>query len=284
MFVQPKACPTPDCSAHTAPEGRWWRKQGYYKVRHNHQRIPRYQCKHCGRMFSATEDQPKAGQHRPDLNAQLFRLLVSGVNARRAGIILGCTRGTVDRKIRHLVKEAQAHHARFLAGLQTSYVMMDELVTFIHARSQPVSVAVVVRVKTGEVVSFMVCRLSSKAPVNGRWALDDRGHNIPVLLARLPPVLRANATLATDAEPSYPKWIRRALPGVRHEVHKALVSKLAQKSRQRDPLFAINLTFAKMRNDLARLGRKTWTTSKTLEGLERHVWLWVAWTNKYSLK
>jgi IS1 family transposase len=57
-----------------------------------------------------------------------------------------------------------------------------------------------------------------------------------------------------------------------------------QKADERDPLFAINLTFAKMRNDLARLGRKTWTTSKSLQGLERHLWLWVAWTNGYDLK
>ncbi|WP_146120196.1 hypothetical protein [Paraburkholderia sp. BL21I4N1] len=51
-----------------------------------------------------------------------------------------------------------------------------------------------------------------------------------------------------------------------------------------DPLFAINHTFAKMRNDLARLGRKTWTTSKTIDGLRDHLWLWVAWKNGYDLR
>lgn len=39
-----------------------------------------------------------------------------------------------------------------------------------------------------------------------------------------------------------------------------------------------------MRNDLARLGRKTWTTTKSLKGLEDHLWLWVAWTNGHLLK
>lgn len=107
---------------------------------------------------------------------------------------------------------------------------------------------------------------------------------IPALLRSLRTVLKPGATLVTDAHPSYSKWILPTLPGVQHIKHKSIISKLAQKSDERDPLFAINLTFAKLRNDLARLGRKTWTTTKTIKGLEQHLWLWVAWTNGYLLK
>jgi hypothetical protein len=45
-----------------------------------------------------------------------------------------------------------------LATLRTSYVIMDELETFIHARFRQVSVGMAVRVKTGEVLSFGVAR------------------------------------------------------------------------------------------------------------------------------
>ena len=116
------------------------------------------------------------------------------------------------------------------------------------------------------------------------WQHDDTPTNIPALLRDVAPVLKCGATIASDAHPSYPKWLQRSLPEVQHQKVKALVSKLAQKADERDPLFAINFTFAKMRNDLARLGRKTWATTKSIRGLENHLWLWVAWTNRYPLK
>jgi hypothetical protein len=286
MSQPPKACPNADCVAHEAPVGRWFWKRGYYKPRHNHQPVPRYQCRHCGGWFSATLEKPKRGQHRPELGARLLPLLVSGVNARRASVILGCSRSTVDRKIRHLVERVKAQHAAFLDDLFTGHVMLDELITFVHARPKQVSVAMVVRPSTGEVLGFTVCRLAAKGEAQQRrydWWRDDRGERIPRLLRDLAPVLKPGAVVSSDAEPSYGKWIRQALPGCQHRPVKALVSKLAQKSKERDPLFAINLTFAKMRNDLARLGRKTWTTTKTIDGLERHLWLWVAWNNRYKI-
>lgn len=144
----------------------------------------------------------------------------------------------------------------------------------------------VIRPATGEVLGFTVCRLAAKGEAQQRygWWKDDRGERIPRLLRDLAPALKPGAVVSSDAEPSYGKWIRQNLPGHPHRPVKALVSKLAQKSHERDPLFAINLTFAKLRNDLARLGRKTWTTTKTIEGLERHLWLWVAWNNRYELR
>jgi hypothetical protein len=105
-------------------------------------------------------------------------------------------------------------------------------------------------------------------------------------------VLSSDELTATDGEASYPKWIRQTLPGVIHTRHHSIKETSLGRARKRatgepretDPLFAINVLFAKARNDLARLGRKTWTTTKSLKGLENHLWLWVAWVNRYSLK
>lgn len=279
-------CPNPACPNHVDPPRGFYRKNGTRKAKHNHQRVPRYQCRHCGKFFCATQNKPIKRQHRPDLNRRIFELAVSGVSMRRMVLILGCSKRTIDRKIHYLAQEAQRLHQAHLATVQTSYVMLDELITYLHARPKRLSVAVVVRVKTGEVLGFTVSRLPAQDRFLARylWQADDTPKNIPLLLGQMAPLLKPGATLASDAHPSYPKWIGRALPGVKHQKVKALVSKLAQKSDERDPLFAINLTFAKMRNDLARLGRKTWTTTKSIKGLENHLWLWVAWNNKYSLQ
>ena len=64
----------------------------------------------------------------------------------------------------------------------TSYVMMDELETYIHARWAQVSVPVAVRVKTGTILGFDLARLSSNmkkgqamAGINppGTWQCHD---------------------------------------------------------------------------------------------------------------
>ena len=45
------------------------------------------------------------------------------------------------------------------------------------------------------------------------------------------------------------------------------------KAKEFDQLFAINNTFAKMRHDMNRLVRKTWSMTNSIHGLENHIWL-----------
>lgn len=274
-------CPNPACVHHTDPPAGFYRKKGYRRAKHNHQPVPRYQCKACGKYFCGTQTLPSQGHHRPELNHQVLALAVSGVSLRRMAMVLGCSRRTIDRKVLHLAQQAQKCHTKHLQSLETAYVMFDELETFIHARWAQVSVPVVVRVKTGEVLAFGVAKKPStmRRGIEGnRWVVNERPKVVPAVLASVAGVLKPGATLATDGESSYSKWIGRALPSAQHK------ATVGVKGPGYDPLFAINVAFAKMRNDLARLGRKTWTTTKTIKGLEDHLWLWVAWTNGYRLR
>lgn len=274
-------CPNEVCQHHKAPPADFYWKRGYYRPKHNHQKVPKYQCKACGRWFGATQAKALRYHKRPDLNRQVFHLAVSGASMRRMVVLLGCSRTTIARKIEHLAKQAQKHHEKRLAEMTTRYVMLDELETFLHARWKQLSVPVAVRVKTGEVIAFKVARKPSSMKqgiIGNRWVVDDRPLAMAWVLAGVGSVLVPGGTIATDSHPQYPKWIRRAVPAA---MHKKL---LGITEPGYDPLFAINLAFAKMRNDLARLGRKTWTTTKSIKGLENHLWLWVAWTNGYPLK
>lgn len=279
-------CPNPACPNHVNPPRGFYRKNGHRRAKHNHQPVPRYQCRHCGKSFCATQGKPIRRQHRPDLNRRVFELAVSGATMRRMILLLGCSKRTVDRKIRYLAKEAKRLHQEYLATVSTSFIMMDELITYLHARPKHLSVAVVIQASTGEVLGFTISRIPTQVTGFDKydWQDDDTASNIPALLREVGKVVKIGATIMTDAHPSYRKWIRRELPDIEHMPIKSMASKLAQKSDERDPLFMINLAFAKMRNDLARLGRKTWTTTKSIKGLENHLWLWVAWTNKYPLK
>lgn len=274
-------CPNAECAYHQVPPAGFYRKRGYYRPRHNRQPVPRYECRGCGAWFSSSQAKPTRGQHRPELNRKVLELAVSGVTMRRMAEVLGCSQSTVERKVAHLAAQAKAHHIKHLTTLSTRYAMFDELETFIHARWKQVSVSVVVRVKTGEVLAFGVARKPSsmRQGIEGnRWVINDRPQVIPRVLSEAAIGMKAGATLASDGDANYGKWVAQTLPGITH-------AKLRSPTvPEYDPLFAINLAFAKMRNDLARLGRKTWTTTKTLKGLENHLWLWVAWTNDYQLR
>lgn len=224
---------------------------------------------------------------------------------RRMEILLGCSKVTIARKIAYLAEQAQIAHEAFLANPEnhTTYALMDELETFIHARYKQVSVPVVIRSKNRTILAFGVARTPSKLPLGGAgqgplppggvpWRRDDRPRVVPAVLEQAGRAMKPGAKLATDGASSYPKWIERSLPGVIHVIGHSPDEKSLARAKKRadgeprefDPLQPINVTFATMRNDLARLGRKTWTTTKTMRGLEQHLWIYVAWRNGYKLQ
>ena len=76
-----------------------------------------------------------------------------------------------------------------------------------------------------------------------------------------------------------PNLIKTALP---HAVHVAHPSRrLPANSKQKDPLFWLNVTCAKLRADLARLSRRTWSASKKPECLQDALDLYIAYSNGY---
>lgn len=287
-------CPNPNCACHTQEVDGWYVKNGYYKPKNTGQKVPRYQCKACGKNFSSHTGKATEGQKKPRINKLLFELLVSGVSLRRASILLKVSGTTANRHFLFLAKRAEEEHYKHLATIQTGYVQVDELETFIHARAMPLSVPVVVRVRTGEILGFEVARMPAKGKLTaiGRdryhWTVDERQGKFESMLLASRQCFKSGVVIGCDSHHSYPKWIRNTVPGAVLNQSK-LVKKQPKgftttASRTvHDPLFAINNTFARMRHDMNRLGRKTWSTTKTLDGLKSHLWLYVAWKNGYKI-
>lgn len=97
--------------------------------------------------------------------------------------------------------------------------------------------------------------------------------------------LTESPTIKSDGNTSYPKWIKHQIPNAQTEQVLPSDEKIVnEQGKEFDQLFAINNTFAKMRHDMNRLARKTWSTTKAIHGLENHIWLYVAWINKYKVK
>lgn len=285
-----KTCPDDTCVNHLNPVGNWYVKIGYYKPKTTNQKTPRYKCKSCGKSFSTRTNKTNSYQKKPEINTLLFKLLVSGVSLRRASEILEVEYNTVVFHFNHIAKQAQALHFEFIKSVQTSFVQVDELETFIHARAKCLSVPMVVRVKTGEIMAFTVAKMPSKGKLASigvdkySWTNDERSLKFQSMLRLIHHCFKPDITFKCDSSSSYRKWITSIVPNA--TLDQMVASKVDKNaiSKPYDELFAINNTFARMRHDMNRLARKTWSTTKAIHGLENHIWLYVAWNNKYKIK
>lgn len=285
------SCSNLACQSHGAKGTAWCVKAGYYKPKESGQRTARFKCKACGKTFSSNTQKPTAYQKKRSINGRLFELLVSGVSLRRAAELLEVEYNTVLLHFDYLAKAAKTHHAKFLLSIETEFVQVDELETFIHARPKCVSVAMAVRVKTGQILGFNIARM----PANGKlaavgvskyaWTVDERRAKFQAMLSSFSECLKPSITFKTDSNTNYAKWIAAVVPHAKLEQIKGKSKKQpAGTPKGYDELFATNNTFARMRHDMNRLARKTWSTSKAIHGLEKHLWLYLAWNNKYKLK
>ena len=154
-------------------------KIGYYKPKNTGKPTPRYKCKLCGKSFSTHTDKPQVGQHNTSMNEELFKLLVSGVSLRRASELLDVAYNTVLARFDYLAEQCRVKHKEHLKTIQTTFVQVDEMETYLHARAKPLSVPLVVRVKTGEILGFSVAKMPAKgllAQIGKKNLVNNKSH------------------------------------------------------------------------------------------------------------
>ena len=115
MF-QPPRCPYQGCSAHVAPGPGFYTKHGSYRARCRRRPVPRYLCKECNRTFSRQTFRADYRDHRPELNARLFRLLASGVGLRQSARTLGLSPRCTELKARKIGWHQRQLHINPCAG------------------------------------------------------------------------------------------------------------------------------------------------------------------------
>jgi transposase-like protein len=285
-----RICPNKVCANHGKPAAGFFVKRGYFKTKWNGQPVPRYRCRDCGRFFSSHSHKETFRQHRPDLNRTVLQLYASGMSQRRMAIVLGVNLKTVVRKFLFLGELARKEHeGRVASGeLKTRHAQFDEMETFEHTRMKPVSVALAVRAKTGEILAVECAQMAYKGPLAAQARdkygprEDQTGAAINKALVTVGLCSALGFALTTDADPRYLNQVRKALPAA---THRSIKRRFAKKDRRNaeDHLFTLNYTAAKIRNDLSRMGRKTWVTTKKVDRLQAHLDLYVAFNNKYAL-
>jgi len=288
-------CPNAECSNHLSPAPGFYIKKGYFKTKWNAQPVPRYRCKKCGRYFSSHSFRKTFGQHRPELNAQVFKLYASGMTQRRMAIVLSVDRKTIVRKFIFVASLARKEHERRIAAgeIKTSFAQFDELETFEHTRLKPLSIAIAVRAKSGEILEAQVATMNCKghlarvAQQKYGWREDTRNSAREGVLIAVKTCSRDTLGIMSDKHPDYPAIIKKVVPYADHQaVKRTEVVPLSTSADRKNPdatMFTLNYTAAKIRHDLSRMARKVWVTTKRKDRLQAHLDLYIAWNNGYQL-
>lgn len=286
MPADPKYCPNQKCAFAEGLHERFFRRRGAYSAkRHEGALIQRYECKGCGRVFSQQSLSPECGQKRPDINGTLARLLCEGVTMRGCARVLKVSYDTIKSRCAWLAEQARAAHELALKDgkLKTGWMQFDEMVTFLHARSKAVTIPMVVRGKTAEILSMKVGRipsnghLASKGRSKYGWTVNESPAACRKALTEAARAAKEVCTVSCDKATSYPKLIAETIPQATVDA-----SKRAKTTGAYDPMFRLNHTCAKIRASIAVMARKTWTTTKSLPKLQDKLDIFIAVHNGYA--
>ena len=99
------------------------------------------------------------------------------------------------------------------------------------------------------------------------------------LFEQINPTVHINTRFSSDKHPYYKHIVRRYYPNATYRQvkgSKACVAGQGEiKKASKDPLFCINHTFAMLRDNINRLIRKTWYTTKDPVMLMHHLYVYM---------
>jgi hypothetical protein len=113
---------------------------------------------------------------------------------------------------------------------------------------------------------------------------DERAQKASALFSEIAPLVSPRVEIESDQNPKYPAWLKPHFPTATHRAFKGrrgcVVGQGELKKIGFDPLFALNHTAAMLRANVNRLFRRTWCTTKRIDRLEAHLWIYLRYHNR----
>lgn len=291
-----RICPNQACRSHiSGPDSAHIVRFGSFFRAEESKRIPRFRCGICGKTFSTATGSPCFRQKRRKLNPKIFELLASCVSQRRIAILLGANRKTVERKFLFLAEQARLNRLEFLKQLQMrgpkiSDLQFDEMESFERSKCLPLSIPLAVTATTRKILGFRVAQMPAKGPLAAISLRkygprpDHRAEAASDLFTEIRCAISESPAIFTDQNPKYPNWIKRHFPAAAHNTTKGrrgcVVGHGELKAGGFDPLFNLNHTCAMVRDNVNRLVRRTWATTKRHDRLLAHLEIYAQYHNQ----
>jgi len=285
-FVMKPECP----KCHAQNENI--KKNGFFRRKSDSKLIRRYRCKKCSKQFSNATYSPCYGQNKRRLNTTIKKLICSGVSMRRVAKLQCVSRVTVARKVKFLAGQARDKQFKWLMNQPKSFscVQFDDLETFEHTKCKPVTVTIFIEPRKRKILGHTVAQIGAKGKL-AKIALEKYGRREndsfekrELLFRSLSPFISKSALIQSDMNIHYIKPVAKHFPDAKHMTFKGVrgcvTGQGEMKKIKYDPLFSLNHSFAMIRDNLKRLARKSWCTTKSLEALDDQLSLYTCFHNE----
>jgi transposase-like protein len=253
-------------------------KRGIYKRVSDNANIQRFHCKICQKSFSSQTHSYSYRLRKRDLNQMIYRLLCKGSSQRGCAQVLGVTPRTIARRVPRFGKCSLEHLRALQSDLKNvKEVIFDEMESFEHTKLKPLTIPLAVENNTRLILAVEVGRIAAKGPLASisrkKYGVRkcERKVSLERLFENLKSLSESECIFKSDQSYHYPPILKTHRPDCRHITFKgrkaAVVGQGEMKKGGFDPLFSLNQTAAMLRDNIKRLTRKTWCTTKRVERL-----------------
>jgi hypothetical protein len=287
MRFRPRFCPHQDCASRSAAVPFRYQHHGTFRRLCDGRDVRRFLCLACSRGFSEQTFRVDYRLKRPELLAPLFRDRISKVTHRQSARNHACARRTEERHFFRIALHCEAFHRARLHDLEPgrgigTHFLLDELETYERARlEEPLTVPVLIERDSGFVVDARVGTLPARSgakldPRLPRRVSESRAvvENAFAILDAVTPKSQ-ELTVLTDEKHAYSKILREKFG--KRCTHERVPSTLVRDTR--NPLWPINHTLARVRDNVSRLVRETWAVAKLRRWLAGHLSIWTCYRN-----
>lgn len=281
--------PTPcDCRKNCVRRGSYFRES-------DKKRIQRFLCRRCGSGFSEATFDICFNQKKRQYNLMIAKLLSGGYSQRRSALDLVLNRKTIVKKFLFLGNLALERLPILQQSLKKVSVMQfDDMETFEHSKLKPLSITLAVEEGFRRILGFQVSEMPAKGLLTKKAILkygprkDKRARARDLLFQEIKPYLKEDVIIKSDQNPHYPTSVKKHFPNATHFTFKGrrgcVVGQGELKRGGHDPLFSLNHTCAMLRDNIKRLARRTWCTTKKKERLLLNIAIYAANHNLRLIK
>ena len=265
-------------------------KRGFFIRKSDSKKIQMYKCFSCNKSFSDQTFSFDYYLKKRYLNQKIFRLLCKGASQRAIAFILEIKAEAIALRIKKFGELAKKYLAKTRTSEDLSEVQFDEMESFEHTKCKPVTMPIAVNPKNRKILALRVGKIAAKgllAEISRKKygpRKCQRKEKITEMLTEIKDSTELNTIFVTDQSPHYPKLIKKIIPEAKHIQFKGIrgcvVGQGELKASERDPLFSLNHTYAMIRDNIKRLTRRTWCTTKKIESLENILYIYSYFHNQ----
>lgn len=266
-------------------------KRGTYIRPSDKKKVQRFHCKNCQKSFSSQTTSYDYCHKKRHINQMVFRLLSNGTSERAAATILGVDKKTISRRVAPFGKCAKKHLENMRIDLKNvEEIVFDEMESFQHTKLKPLTIPLAVEKHTRRILAFDVGEIAAKGPLASLSVKKygkrkcQRRELLEVMFSKLSQVAAPTCSFFSDESTHYPKVLKRHFIYATHKTFKgraaAVVGQGEMKRVGFDPLFDLNHTAAMIRDNIKRMARRTWCTTKRTDRLSDFIAIYALYHNQ----